>query len=106
MMFEHKEDLEELRKAQRGVVDVIIIKQVTFRAKAYVCFDLDKREPFVMTSEEYHRAEEQFEADCDMLKINGRLIITHGFYVETKTGRHFNWVWRPDGNYSEYEVNK
>ena len=38
-MFEWKEDLEELRKAQCGVVDVIITKQVTFRTKAFVCFD-------------------------------------------------------------------
>ena len=47
-MFECKKDLEELQKAQCGVVDVIITKQVTFRTKAYVCFDLDKRETFVM----------------------------------------------------------
>ncbi len=105
-MFERKEDLEELRKAQCGVLDVIITKQVTFRTKAYLCFDLDKREPFVMTSEEYRRAEEQFEADCDRLKRNGCLIFTPSFYVETATGKHFNWVWRPDGNYSEYEVSK
>lgn len=101
-MFERK---EELRKAQSGIVDVIITKQVTFRAKAYVCFDLDKREPFVMTDEEYQKATKQFERACDILKKNG-LVFTPCFYVETETGKHFNWVWRPDGNYSEYEVNK
>lgn len=104
-MFECKEDLEELQKAQCGVVDVIITKQVTFRTKAYVCFDLDKRETFVMTDEEYRRAVEQFEAACALLKKSG-LTITPCFYVETETGKHFNWIWRPDGNYSEYEEKK
>lgn len=104
-MFERKEDLEELRKAQCGVVEVVITKQVTFRTKAYVCFDLDKRETFVMTDEEYLRATEQFQAACGILKRNG-LVITPSFYVETETGKHFNWVWRLDGNYSEYEVKK
>ena len=104
-MFERKEDLEELRKMQCGVVDVIVTKQVTFRTKAYVCFDLDKRETFVMTEEEYHKAVEQFERACDVLKKNG-FVFTPCFYVETETGKHFNWVWRPDGNYSEYEVSK
>ena len=104
-MFERKEDLEELRKMQCGVVDVIVTKQVTFRTKAYVCFDLDKRETFVMTEEEHHKAVEQFQAACGILKKNG-LVFTPCFYVETETGKHFNWVWRPDGNYSEYEVSK
>lgn len=104
-MLERKEDLEELRKVQCGVVEVVITKQVTFRTKAYVCFDLDKRETFVMTEEEYHKAMEQFEAACSLLEARG-LTFTPCFYVETETGKHFNWVWRPDGNYSEYEVNK
>jgi hypothetical protein len=88
-MFERKEDLEELRKAQCGVVDVIITEQVTFHTKACLCFDLDKRETFVMTGEEYRRAREQFKAACDILKKNG-LVFTPCFYVETKTGKHFN----------------
>ena len=67
-MFERKEDLEELRKAQCGVAEVIVTKQVTFRTNVYLCFDLDKREPFVMTDEDYHRAWEQYEAACDILK--------------------------------------
>lgn len=96
---------ELVNPVQCGVVDVIITKQVTFRTKAFVCFDLDKRETFVMTAEEYCRAEEQFQAACDILKKNG-LVFTPCFYVETETGKHFNWVWRPDGNYSEYEVSK
>lgn len=96
---------ELVNPVQRGVVDVIITKQVTFRAKAFVCFDLDKRETFVMTEEEYCRAKEQFQAACDILNKNG-FVFTPCFYVETETGKHFNWVWRPDGNYSEYEVNK
>lgn len=104
-MFEHKEYLEELRKAQCGIVEVIVTKRVTFRTNAYVCFDLDKRETFVMTEEEYHKAVERFEAACVTLKENG-LIITPSLYVETETGTHFNWIWNPDGNYSEYEVSK
>lgn len=96
---------ELVNPVQRGVVDAIITKQVTFRTKAYVCFDLDKREPFVLTDEEYQKAREQFERACGILKKNG-LVFTPCFYVETATGKHFNWVWRPDGNYNEYEVNK
>lgn len=96
---------ELVNPVQHGVVEVIIIKQVTFRTEAYVCFDLDKRETFVMTDEEYLKATEQFQAACDILKKNG-LVFTPCFYVETETGRHCNWVWKPDGNYSEYEVSK
>lgn len=99
-MFEREEDLKELIMAQGGVAEAIVTKQVTFRTNVYLCFDLDKRETFVMTSEEYQRAMEQYEATCNMLKENG-LIFTPCFYVETETGKHFNWIWRPDGNYSE-----
>jgi hypothetical protein len=96
---------ELVNPVQRGVVDVIITKQVTFRTKAFVCFDLDKRETFVMTDEEYHEAVKRFEAACVTLKENG-LIIAPSLCVKTETGEHFNWIWRPDGNYSEYEVKK
>lgn len=104
-MFEHKEDLEELRKAQCGAVDIIITKQVTFRTKALVCFDLDKRETFVMTLEEYREALEQYKRTRDILKAEG-CILAPCFCVKTATGKHFNWVWNPDGNYSGYEVSK
>ena len=99
-MFERAEDLKELIRAQGGVAEAIVTKQVTFRTKVYLCFDRDRRETFVLTDEQWREAKERFAKACKLLHDAG-VVFTPVLYVETETGKHFNWVWRPDGNYSE-----
>lgn len=53
----------------------------------------------------YQAALAQYERTCAML-AESALLFTPCFYVKTETGIHSNWVWKPDGNYSEYEVSK
>lgn len=98
-MFERAEDLKELIKAQGGVAEVIVTKQVTFRTKAYLCFDLDRRETFVATEEQWLEAEINYQKQLEFMQSTG-LIVSPVFCIETETGKHFNWMWRPDGDYS------
>lgn len=97
-MFEREADIRDF--FQGGVAEVIVTKQVTFRTKAYLCFDKDTRKTFVMTEEQWQEAEDKFRKTCKLLNDAG-LVFTPMYYVETETGKHFNWVWRPDGDYSK-----
>lgn len=80
------------------------VKQMSFNGRA-LFFDLHTKQTFSVMPQRYAKAQRDFERWNELIRKSGKVVIID-FVIETETGRHWSWVYRPDEDYSEYEVSK
>lgn len=86
------------------LVNPVQTKQMSFSGRA-LFFDLYTKQTFSVTPQQYAKAQRDFKYWNELIRKSGK-VGTVDFVIETETGRHWSWVYRPDEDYSEYEVSK
>lgn len=73
----------------------------TINNHARLFFDTRKKTTFAVTPEQYRKAKERFERECDFVKKSGK-VITPIFAIETDSGIHLDWIYKEDEDYTEF----
>ncbi len=83
------------------LVNPVQTRQTPFSGRA-LFFDLHTRQTFSVTPQQYADAQRDFEYCNEQIRKRGK-VGTVDFVIETETGKHWSWVYRPDEDYSEYK---
>ena len=83
------------------LVNPVQTRQMPFSRRA-LFFDLHTKQAFSVTLQQYAKAQRDFEYWNEQIRKSGK-IGTVDFVIETETGKHWPWVYRPDEDYSEYK---
>lgn len=86
------------------LVNPIQTKQMFFSGRV-LFFDLATKRTFAVTPQQYAKAQRDFEWWNAQIRKSGKIGMVD-FVIETETGKHWSWVYKPDEDYSEYEVSK
>lgn len=81
------------------LVNPIQTKQMHFQGRA-LFFDMRTRQTFSVTPQQYIEAQREFERCNEQLRERG-IFGTANFVVETETGEHWPWVYRPNEDYTD-----
>ena len=74
----------------------------SFRDSNKLFFDLDKRETFAVSYEQYNKALLNFRDQIDYIR-ESNIKINPCFYIDTETGIHYNWIYKSDEQYDVIE---
>lgn len=86
------------------LVNPVQTKQAFFQGRA-LFFDLYTKQTFSVTPQQYEKAQRDFDWWNEQIRKSGGVVMVD-FVIKTETGRHWSWVYKPDEDYSEYEVSK
>ena len=88
----------------KELVNPVQTNHMSFSGRA-LFFDLNTRQTFSVTPQQYEKALRDFEWWHEQIRKSGK-VGSVDFVIETETGRHWSWIYKPDEDYSEYEVSK
>lgn len=86
------------------LVNPVQTRQMSFSGRA-LFFDLDTEQTFSVTPQQYEKAQRDFEYRNEQIRKSG-MVGPAVFVIETETGKHWSWLYKPDEDYSEYGVSK